>query len=150
MIILIANLIAICIICLINIKFCISFEVAFLGTLGVVYSSYQVMKKKLEFALQNTQSSLDSKGESSDDANNILDSKVESKEDSTDKIPLKEQFFMGFRLSFTMLRIFSYAFIIIGIIALVNNNIFFIIPFLLGVAYSSVTSVVYIIKKSKN
>lgn len=136
MIILIANLIAICVICLINIKFCISFEVAFLGTLGVVYSSYQVMKKKLEFALQNTQSS--------------LDSKVESKEDSTDKIPLKEQFFMGFRLSFTMLRIFSYAFIIIGIIALVNNNIFFIIPFLLGVAYSSVTSVAYIIKKSKN
>lgn len=150
MIILIANLIAICIICLINIKFCISFEVAFLGTLGVVYSSYQVMKKKLEFALQNTQSSLDLKVESSDNANNILDSKGESKEDSTDKIPLKEQFFMGFRLSFTMLRIFSYAFIIIGIIALVNNNIFFIIPFLLGVAYSSVTSVVYIIKKSKN
>lgn len=142
MIILIANLIAICVICLINIKFCISFEVAFLGTLGVVYSSYQVMKKKLEFALQNTESRLDSAVESQNS--------IDSKEDSTDKIPLKEQFFMGFRLSFTMLRIFSYAFIIIGIIALVNNNIFFIIPFLLGVAYSSVTSVAYIIKKSKN
>lgn len=142
MIILIANLIAICVICLINIKFCISFEVAFLGTLGVVYSSYQVMKKKIEFALQNTESRLDSAAESQNS--------IDSKEDSTDKIPLKEQFFMGFRLSFTMLRIFSYAFIIIGIIALVNNNIFFIIPFLLGVAYSSVTSVAYIIKKSKN
>lgn len=207
MIIVLINIICAVVIAMIDVKFLISFEVAFIGSAFVVYSSYKAIIKKINLISVESQSDSNNFTESSDkvdchdsttqnlamtadssDFKNILDShdlqgnshndeqkttlynnatsrNDDVSADSTDstnadssddlslnpqQIPRKERIFLGFRLSVGILRLLSYAFIVIGVIALVNNNLFFAIPFLSGVAISSVAMALYAMIKIKH
>lgn len=137
MIILAVNLIAVLVVWLINVDFVISFEVAFVGALLVFYSSYRAVIKKIR--------------ESNKDLN--TDSPVDSSADSADKpenLSKKERFFIGFKISFGLLRLLSYAFLGIGIIALINNGAFYILPFIAGIAISSISSAIFVAKRRVN
>lgn len=134
MIILAVNLIAVLAFALIDVDFVISFEVAFVGALLVFYSSYRAMIKKIR------------------ESNKYLnaDSPTDSGADSTDmpdNLSKKERFFIGFKISFGLLRLLSYAFLGISIIALINNDIFHILPFIAGIAISSLSSAVFVAKR---
>ena len=134
MIILAVNLIAVLVVALINVDFVISFEVAFVGALLVFYSSYRAVIKKIR--------------ESNKDLN--TDSPTDSGADSQDKpenLSKKERFFIGFKISFGLLRLLSYAFLGISIIALINNGAFYILPFLAGIATSSLSSAIFVAKR---
>ena len=137
MIILAVNLIAVLVVALIDVDFVISFEVAFVGALLVFYSSYRAVIKKIR--------------ESNKDLN--TDSPTDSGADSADKpenLSKKERFFIGFKISFGLLRLLSYAFLGIGIIALINNGAFHILPFLAGIAISSLSSAIFVAKRLVN
>ena len=137
MIILCVNLIAVLVVALIDVDFVISFEVAFVGALLVFYSSYRAVIKKMR--------------ESNKDLN--ADSPVDSGTDSTYKpenLSKKERFFIGFKISFGLLRLLSYAFLGIGIIALINNGAFHILPFLAGIAISRLSSAIFVAKRRVN
>lgn len=165
MIILVANLIVAVALALIDAKFVISFEVAFVGALLVFYSSYKAVAKKISDygAIMGVDSSGDlakdlgesgeSSGDSSKDSSESnADSPKDSVDssDSSDNLPKKERFFIGFKVSFGLLRLLSYAFIALSIIALINNNAFVLIPFLLGILTSTLFSAFYAIKKAKS
>lgn len=137
MIILAVNLIAVLAVALINVDFVISFEVAFVGALLVFYSSYRAVIKKIR--------------ESNKDLN--TDSPTDLSADSADKpenLSKKERFFIGFKISFGLLRLLSYAFLGIGIIALINNGAFHILPFIAGIAISSLSSAIFVAKRRVN
>ena len=137
MIILAVNLIAVLVVWLINVDFVISFEVAFVGALLVFYSSYRAVMKKIR--------------ESNKDLN--TDSPVDSSADSADKpenLSKKERFFIGFKISFGLLRLLSYAFLGISIVALINNGAFHILPFVAGIATSSLSSAIFVAKRRVN
>ena len=137
MIILAVNLIAVLVVALINVDFVISFEVAFVGALLVFYSSYRAVIKKIR--------------ESNKDLN--TDSPTDLSADSADKpenLSKKERFFIGFKISFGLLRLLSYAFLGIGIIALINNGAFHILPFIAGIAISSLSSAIFVAKRRVN
>ncbi|RAX54620.1 hypothetical protein CCY99_02330 [Helicobacter sp. 16-1353] len=118
LIVFLANIIGVVILVFFDIHYLYSFEVAFLGSMAVVYSSYKSMLKKVQSFVDINQKT---QQEESDDFN----------------IPKKHRFFIGFRLSFGIFRLLAYAFIAIGIISLINNKLFFIIPFLFGVLLCS-------------
>lgn len=200
MIIVLINIICAAVIAMIDVKFLISFEVAFIGSAFVVYSSYKAIIKKINLISVESQSDsakssdkvdcYDSSTQNltmmanSSDFKNILDShdlqgdsrndeqkttlynnatsrnddvsadstNADSSDDlslNPQQIPRKERIFLGFRLSVGILRLLSYAFIVISVIALVNNNLFFAIPFLSGVAISSVAMALYAMIKIK-
>lgn len=137
MIILAVNLIAVLVVALINVDFVISFEVAFVGALLVFYSSYRAVIKKIR--------------ESNKDLN--IDSPTDSNADSQDKpenLSKKERFFIGFKISFGLLRLLSYAFLGISIIALINNGAFHALPFVAGIAISSLSSAIFVAKRRVN
>lgn len=152
MIILAVNLIAVLVVALINVDFVISFEVAFVGALLVFYSSYRAVIKKMgDFNKQNANPSKDSNesessGESNADSN---DSPTDSPQ-KPENLSKKERFFIGFKISFGLLRLLSYAFLGISIIALINNGAFHILPFLAGIATSSLSSAIFVAKRRVN
>ena len=183
MIILVANLIVAVALALMDLRFVISFEVAFVGALLVFYSSYKAMAKKIsdygaimgvDSSGDSDESSVDSSanrqkdlgdlGESNADSHkDSIDSSVDSNNsnadspkdsvdsgDSSDNLPKKERFFIGFKVSFGLLRLLSYAFIALSIIALINNHAFVLIPFLLGILTSTLSTAFYAIKKAKS
>ena len=129
MIILAVNLIAVLVVALINVDFVISFEVAFVGALLVFYSSYRAVIKKIR------ESNKDLNADSADKPENL------SK---------KERFFIGFKISFGLLRLLSYAFLGISIVALINNGVFHILPFIAGIAISSLSSAIFVAKRRVN
>ena len=144
---------------LINMRYVISFEVAFVGAGLVFYSSYRAIMRKVEamsgnLSLKMADSADDFKNsaESADDFKNSAESKItaESKntaESTPNNLPKKERFFIGFRISFGLLRLLSYGLLGVGIIALINNGAFFLIPFLAGIALSTLTSALYVARK---
>ena len=150
MIILAVNLIAVLVVALINVDFVISFEVAFVGALLVFYSSYRAVIKKMgDFNSQSANLPKDSKemqGESNADSN---DSPIDSPQ-KPENLSKKERFFIGFKISFGLLRLLSYAFLGISIIALINNGAFHILPFLAGIATSSLSSAIFVAKRRVN
>lgn len=203
MIILVANLIVAVALALMDLRFVISFEVAFVGALLVFYSSYKAVAKKIsdygaimgvdssgdltkdlsESGESNVDSSanrrkdlgdLGESGESSGDSHkDSVDSIISSVDspkdsidssdlsadspknsadssDSNDNLPKKERFFIGFKVSFGLLRLLSYAFIALSIIALINNHAFVLIPFLLGILTSTLSTAFYAMKKAKS
>lgn len=180
MIILVANLIVAVALMLINLRFVISFEVAFMGAMFVFYSSYKAMAKKisdysaimgadstkdsskssvdssnlradsLKDSADSSESSVDSPKDSADSSDSNADSLKDSPKDSSDNLPKKERFFIGFKVSFGLLRLLSYAFIALSIIALINNGAFFLIPFLLGILTSTLSTAFYAMKKAKS
>ena len=143
---------------LINMRYVISFEVAFVGAGLVFYSSYRAIMRKVEamsgnLSLKMADSADDSKSaDSVNDFKNSAESKIsaESKntaESTPNNLPKKERFFIGFRISFGLLRLLSYGLLGVGIIALINNGAFFLIPFLAGIALSTLTSALYVARK---
>lgn len=202
MIILFVNAICAVLIAFIGIRFLASFEVAFIGTSLVIYSSYRAIAKKInaiksvESSKKNADSSkmaesvdfvessdsvcfskmadsskcvessdsMESSGESpkwhkqnlqDDSSGDSSDSKNKTSQDSSDvssdfRVPIKERFLLGMGLSLGILRLLSYAFIFIGGIVLVDNQLFFIIPFFGGIALSSLAFVLNAIVKSNN
>lgn len=173
MIILVANLIVAVALMLIYAKFVISFEVAFVGAMFVFYSSYKAMAKKISdysaimgvntgdstkdlgesnanLLKDSSESSVDSLKDSADSSDSNADSLKDSPKDSSDNLPKKERFFIGFKVSFGLLRLLSYAFIALSIIALINNGAFFLIPFLLGILTSTLSTAFYAMKKAKS
>lgn len=175
MIILVVNLIIAVALALMDLRFVISFEVAFVGAMFVFYSSYKAMAKKIsdysaimgtdstkdlsEFSVDSSKDSIDSADSSESsvvspkDSANSSDSNADSLKDSidsSDNLPKKERFFIGFKVSFGLLRLLSYAFIALSIIALINNGAFFIIPFLLGILTSTLSTAFYAMKKAKS
>ncbi len=193
MIILVANLAVAVALALMDAKSVISFEVAFVGALLVLYSSYKAVAKKINdysaimwASAANLAKDSGKSGESSVDSNanlqkdsgdlgelscdshkdsaDSVDSNVDSPKDSadssdlsadspkdsSDNLPKKERFFIGFKVSFGLLRLLSYAFIALSIIALINNNAFVLIPFLLGILTSTLSSAFYAMKKAKS
>ena len=178
MIILVANLIVAVALALMDLRFVISFEVAFVGALLVFYSSYKAVAKKISDygAIMGVDSSGDSgesnvdssanrrkdlgnlgesSGDSHKDSSESSDSSADSPKDSADSsdsndnLPKKERFFIGFKVSFGLLRLLSYAFIALSIIALINNHAFVLIPFLLGILISTLSTAFYAIKKAR-
>lgn len=186
MIILVANLIVAVALAIMDLRFVINFEVAFVGALLVFYSSYKAMAKKIsdygaimgvdssgdlakdlgESGESNVDSSAnrrkdlgnlgESSGDSHKDSSESSDSSADSPKDSVDSsdsndtLPKKERFFIGFKVSFGLLRLLSYAFIALSIIALINNHAFVLIPFLLGILTSTLSTAFYAIKKAKS
>ncbi len=190
MIILVANLAVAVALALMDAKFVISFEVAFVGALLVFYSSYKAVAKKIndysaimgadsanlaKDSGKSNESSVDSNAnlridsgdsgelscDSPKDSADSIDLRLDSPKDSVDSsssstdspkdssnnLPKKERFFIGFKVSFGLLRLLSYAFIALSIIALINNGAFSLIPFLLGILTSTLFSAFYAIKK---
>lgn len=137
-----ANIVGAIILALFDLSYLYSFEMAFFGSMAVVYSSYKSMLKKVQaisnIAKQDDNSLAHSK-DSSPNSNAKSDIKsLDSKEINDDSnISKKDRLFVGFRISFGIFRLCSYAFITIGVVALINNKLFFIIPFLLGVCICS-------------
>lgn len=160
MIILLANLIVAVILVLIDAKFVISFEVAFVGAMFVFYSSYKAVAKKISdygvimglnsVGIDSIKDSVDLSKHNCDLQNDLTDSRDLSADSpkAIDNLPKKERLFIGFKVSFGLLRLLSYAFIALSIIVLINNNIFFLIPFLLGIIVSTISSAFYAMKKS--
>ncbi|RDU65232.1 hypothetical protein [Helicobacter sp. MIT 14-3879] len=144
--ILLINFVSIIVITIININFLASFEVAFIGTLLIIYSSYKTLMKKLDFM-----ANLESIKPIQTVSNNITDSKLRQLEKSVESkesnLPKKERFVIGFKLSIGIFRILSYTLLAFGVIALINNKIFFIIPFMLGIIISSISSIIFMYKK---
>lgn len=132
MIIVGVNLIAVVALALVNVDFVISFEVAFVGAWLIFFSSYRAIMQRIN----DNKSSL----QEIDSRKSNLDSKPEN-------LSKKERFFIGFRISFGLLRLLSYAFLGISIVALINNGAFFLLPFLAGIALSTLTSAIYAIKR---
>lgn len=161
MIILVANLIVAVALALMDLRFVISFEVAFVGAMLVFYSSYKAMAKKIsdysaimgvntgDSTKDLSESSTDSPKDSADSSDSSTDSPKDSI-DSSDNLPKKERFFIGFKVSFGLLRLLSYAFIALSIITLINNGAFSLIPFLLGILTSTLSTAFYAIKKAKS
>lgn len=149
MLILAVNVAFAVIFALINPRYIISFEVAFVGAGLVFYSSYRaIMQKVMSFA-----GGAESMRESAEsNQNSALDSALPANtaESTPDNLPKKERFFLGAKISFGLLRILSYAFLGISIIALINNGAFYAFPFLAGIALSTLTSALYVARKGKS
>ncbi|MGX2983275.1 hypothetical protein [Helicobacter sp. 23-1045] len=77
----------------------------------------------------------------------IAESDAQIAESTPESLPKKERFFIGAKISFGLFRLLSYAFLGISVIALINNGAFFAIPFLLGIALSTLTSAIYAVRK---
>ena len=166
MIILLVNLIIAVALALVDLRFVISFEVAFVGAIFVFYSSYKAMAKKIsDYSVIMGINAEDLAKDSADLGESCVDSSVnqpkdlsessgdsakDSPKDSSDNLPKKERFFIGFKVSFGLLRLLSYAFIALSIIALINNSAFFLIPYLLGILSSTLSSAFYAIRKTKS
>ena len=185
MMILCANLVCVAIIALIDTRYIISFEVAFVGALLIVYSSYKSIMRKIENAnstcsdflgsassrsLQRTASpshSLNSHNpknsstilefaSNTDSAKSVefgVDSHIDSASSKSDtqetpeNLSKKERFFLGAKISFGLLRLLSYAFLGLGIVVLINNGAFFLLPFLAGIALSTLISAIYAMRR---
>ncbi|MGX3011772.1 hypothetical protein ACWIUD_09500 [Helicobacter sp. 23-1044] len=213
MLILCANLVCALIVAVLDVRFLISFEVAWVGAMMIVWSSYRSVMRKISacgdsslgignssltrpsrefekfsldeplvlshsnFSAQPTKLAQDTRiAEDLNDSKNpslrgseateaIQDSanaesnesckqNAESNENNTkiaestpESLPKKERFFIGAKISFGLFRLLSYAFLGISVIALINNGAFFAIPFLLGIALSTLTSAIYAVRK---
>ena len=132
MIIVGVNLIAVVALALVNVDFVISFEVAFVGAWLIFFSSYRAIMQRIN----DNKSSLQE-----------IDSHKSNLDSNSENLSKKERFFIGFRISFGLLRLLSYAFLGISIVALINNGAFFLLPFLAGIALSTLTSAIYAIKR---
>lgn len=132
MIIVGVNLIAVVALALVNVDFVISFEVAFVGAWLIFFSSYRAIMQRIN----DNKSSLQE-----------IDSHKSNLDSNSENLSKKERFFIGFRISFGLLRLLSYAFLGISIVALINNGAFFLLPFLGGIALSTLTSAIYAIKR---
>ena len=142
MLILAVNVAFAVIFALINTRYIISFEVAFVGAGIVFYSSYRAIMQKITSFAPSAESNQNSALDSALPANTA--------ESALDNLPKKERFFLGAKISFGLLRILSYALLGISIIALINNGAFFLIPFLTGIALSTLTSALYVARKARN
>lgn len=139
-----ANVVGTIILALFDLSYLYSFEVAFFGSMAVVYSSYKSMLKKVQ-AISNIENAkkdnsplVISKDSSPNDDIKSNTESIDSKEINDDfNISKKDRLLVGFRISFGIFRICSYAFIAIGVVSLINNKLFFIIPFLFGVCICS-------------
>lgn len=133
MIIVGVNLIAVVALALVNVDFVISFEVAFVGAWLIFFSSYRAIMQRIN----DNKSSLQE-----------IDSHKSNLDSNSENLSKKERFFIGFRISFGLLRLLSYAFLGISIVALINNGAFFLLPFLAGIATATLCGVVYAIRHS--
>lgn len=107
---------------LLDFNYIYSFGFALLSSLSIMYSSYINILKKVHSAINNI---------------NLIDTKKNF-------LSKKEKFLFGFSISFALLRLVCYTFTIFGIIILINANMFFIIPFFIGVTVSVVLIILFV------
>ena len=122
------NIIAAFILAIFDIRYLYSFEISFFCSILIFFSSFKSMQKKV-----NMMAKL-----SKDDLN-----------DEDISISKKERFFIGTRISFGLFRILSYIFLGFCIVGLINNKLFFIIPFIIGTAISSIAMAFWLQKAKK-
>ena len=122
------NIIAAFILAIFDIRYLYSFEISFFCSILIFFSLFKSMQKKV-----NMMAKL-----SKDDLN-----------DEDISISKKERFFIGTRISFGLFRILSYIFLGFCIVGLINNKLFFIIPFIIGTAISSIAMAFWLQKAKK-
>ena len=120
----ILNLALICILLAIDLNLIYSFGVAFFCTLVVIYASYKSIKKKVESNLRN------------------LNTEEEKDFNRREKIKI------GLGAAFSWLRIGAYFLLCISVIILIDNKLFFAIPFLIGVLAAYYSVIIYQINKA--
>ena len=108
LILVVSNILVALLLAIFDMRFLYSFEISFICSVLIFFSSFKSMQKKVHIMA----------------------------EDSKD-ISKKERFFIGTRISFGIFRILSYVFLGFCVVGLINNQLFFIIPFILGTATSS-------------
>lgn len=124
--ILLLNIIVALILCFFDFQYLYSFEISFVCSMMIFFSSFKSMQNKVNTMVDVLK-------------NDIID------EDSD--MSKKEKFFIGTRISFGLFRILSYIILGFCIIGLVNNHLFFIIPFMLGTIVSSFGLAFLLLKK---
>ena len=127
MILLIFNIVAALIVAAFDVKYLYSFEISFICSLFIFISSFKAVQKKVNAMVEV--------------------SKIDLKNDKELDISKKERFFIGSRISFGFFRIFSYIILGLCVVGLVNNQLFFIIPFILGTFVSSFGLAIVLLKK---
>ncbi|WP_027327635.1 hypothetical protein [Helicobacter pametensis] len=100
----------------------LSYGVAYLSFLGVFFSLYLSMKKRLA------------------DAGTLEISENEDHEEQEVKIPLSHKVALGFGISLAFFRIFAYILLIIALIFLLEFQLFDVYAYMIGV-FSSVCGV---------
>lgn len=127
MILLIFNIVVALIVAAFDVKYLYSFEISFICSLFIFISSFKAVQKKVNAMVEV--------------------SKIDLKNDEELDISKKERFFIGSRISFGFFRIFSYIILGLCVVGLVNNQLFFIIPFILGTFVSSFGLAIVLLKK---
>ena len=70
--------------------------------------------------------------------------------DDSEDISKKRRLAIGATISLGLFRIASYVFLGFCIVGLINNELFFIIPFIIGTATSSISMALLLKKKSSS
>lgn len=115
--VLVINAIFAVIFCVLDLRYIWSFEVAFIGAFCIIFLSYKSIMQKVE--------SLSG-----------MEANVENKHFN--------RLNMGLKTFFTK-KIFAYIALGLGAIVLINNSLFFYLPFLSGVFIASICAVIWAI-----
>lgn len=124
-----SNILVAFVLAIFDIRYLYSFEVSFICSILIFFSSFKSMQKKVRIMTEL----------SKDDSN-----------DGDTSISKREKFFIGTRISFGLFRILSYIFLGFCIVGLINNKLFFIIPFIAGTATSSVAMSFWLLKEKSS
>ena len=125
-ILVLSNIIIAFILAIFDIRYLYSFEISFVCSMLIFFFSFQSMQKKVHTMTELFK-------------NNLND-------DEDVSMSKKEKFFIGIRISFGIFRILSYVFLGFCIVGLINNKLFFIIPFIVGTATSSIAMAFWLLK----
>ncbi|RDU57856.1 hypothetical protein [Helicobacter sp. MIT 99-5507] len=125
-ILVLSNIIIAFILAIFDIRYLYSFEISFVCSMLIFFFSFQSMQKKVHTMTELFK-------------NNLND-------DEDVSMSKKEKFFIGTRISFGIFRILSYVFLGFCIVGLINNKLFFIIPFIVGTATSSIAMAFWLLK----
>ncbi len=125
-VLLLLNIILAFIIALFDVNYLYSFEISFICSLLIFFVSFQTMQKRVNYSIS------------------LLDNDLN---DYDNHISKKEKFFIGARISFGIFRIISYIILCFCVVALINNQLFFIIPFIVGTLASSIGLAILLLRR---
>lgn len=125
-ILVLSNIIIAFILAIFDIRYLYSFEISFVCSMLIFFFSFQSMQKKVHTMTELFKNDLN--------------------DDEDVSMSKKEKFFIGTRISFGIFRILSYVFLGFCIVGLINNKLFFIIPFIVGTATSSIAMAFWLLK----
>lgn len=129
----------------------LSFEVSFFTSMLIIYTSYRSMLNKViawtHIAKSNKIPTNDTKNPKENPAHTAESNLTSENNDDCDMLNKKDKFTLGIKISFGILRILSYTLLAFGVIALINNQLFSIIAFLLGTLFCSFAMGIAVFKK---